>query len=45
MLTVQNTIAIKFGKNDFEGSAEGPIGIGALIVITVLVTAIFFRRK
>jgi hypothetical protein len=44
MLTVQNTIAIRFG-NDFEGSAEGPLGIGALLVITVLVAAIFYRRK
>jgi len=39
MLTVQNTIAIKFG-NYFEGSAEGPLAIGALLLIAVLVVAI-----
>jgi hypothetical protein len=44
MLAVQNTIAIKFGNN-FEGSAEGPLGIGALLVISLLVATIFRRRK
>ena len=48
MLTVQNTIAIKAG-NDFEGSAEGPLGIGALLVIAVLVVVlvvvVFCRRN
>jgi uncharacterized integral membrane protein len=44
MLTVQNTIAIKFG-NSFEGSAQGPLGIGALLLITVLVAALIFGRR
>jgi hypothetical protein len=44
MLTVQNTITIKFGNN-FEGSAEGPLGIGALLAISLLVATIFRRRK
>jgi hypothetical protein len=38
MLTVQNTIAIKLG-NSLQGSAEGPLGIGALLLIVFAVLA------
>ena len=44
MLAVQNTIALKFG-NYFEGSAEGPLGIGALLLVVVLFALIFRRRS
>jgi hypothetical protein len=43
MLTVQNTIGIKFGV--LQGTAEGPLGIGALLVIAVMVAAIVCWRK
>ena len=43
MLTVQNTIGIKLA-NALQGTAEGPLGIGALLVIVVLF-AIIFRRQ
>ena len=43
MLAVQNTIGIKLG-NFLQGNAEGPLGIGALLLITVLVAALFCRR-
>jgi uncharacterized protein (TIGR03382 family) len=44
MLAVQNTIGIKLG-NVLQGSAEGPLGIGALLAIAVLFAAIFRRRR
>jgi hypothetical protein len=44
MLAVQNTIGIKLG-NVLQGSAEGPLGIGALLVIAVLLSFIFCRRR
>jgi hypothetical protein len=44
MLTVQNAIGIKLG-NVLQGSAKGPLGIGALLVITVLFAVIFCRRR
>jgi hypothetical protein len=44
MLAVQNTIGIKLG-NVLQGSAEGPLGIGALLVIAVLLALIFCRRS
>lgn len=43
MLTVQNTIGIKFGF--LQGTAEGPLGIAALLAIAVLFTVIFCRRS
>jgi uncharacterized integral membrane protein len=43
MLTVQNTIGIKLGA--LQGTAEGPLGIGALLVIALLVATISCRRK
>ena len=45
MLTGPNTIAIKLG--DFlQGSAEGPLGIGALLLVfTVIVLAAKLRGK
>jgi hypothetical protein len=45
MLTVQNAIGIKLG-NFLQGSAEGPLGIGALLIITamLLVWMIAMRR-
>jgi hypothetical protein len=39
MLTVPNTIAIKLGSV-LQGSAEGPLGIGALLLIVAAVLAI-----
>ncbi len=35
MLTVQNTIGIKLGF--LQGSAEGPLGIAALLLIVLVV--------
>jgi uncharacterized integral membrane protein len=43
MLTVQNTIGIKLGV--LQGTAEGPLGIGALLVIAVMVAVIVCWRK
>ena len=45
MLTLQNTIGFKLGSF-LEGSAEGPMGIGALVIITamLLVWMITMRR-
>jgi hypothetical protein len=43
MLAVQYTIGIKFGV--LQGTAEGPLGIAALLVIRLLVATIFHRRK
>jgi hypothetical protein len=44
MLAVQNTISIKLGDS-LQGSAEGPLGIGALLVIAMLVAVIFCQRN
>jgi hypothetical protein len=44
MLAVQNTIGINLG-NVLQGYAEGPLGIGALLVITLLVAVILCRRR
>jgi uncharacterized integral membrane protein len=42
MLAVQNTIGINLG-NILQGHAEGPLGIGALLLIAGMVL-IAFRR-
>jgi hypothetical protein len=44
MLAVQNAIGIKLG-NVLQGTAEGPLGIGALLVIAVLVAIVVCRHK
>ena len=47
MLTVQNTISITLG-NVLRGSADGPLGIGALLIIVLAVIAlaeIRWRRR
>jgi hypothetical protein len=44
MLAVQNTISIKLGDS-LQGSAEGPLGIGALLVIAMPVAVIFCQRN
>jgi hypothetical protein len=46
MPIVQNTIALKLG-NVLQGSAEGPLGIGALLVIVIAVIALAesWRRR
>jgi len=44
MLAVQNTIGINLG-NVLQGHAEGPLGIGALIVIAMLIAAVIFCRR
>jgi uncharacterized integral membrane protein len=44
MLAVQNTISIKLGDS-LQGNAEGPLGIGALLVIAMLVAVIFCQRN
>ena len=36
MLAVQNTISIKLGDS-LQGNAEGPLGMGVLLVIVMLV--------
>jgi uncharacterized integral membrane protein len=43
MFAVQNAIGIKFGI--LQGTAEGPIGIGAMLVIVVAFAIIFCRRN
>jgi uncharacterized integral membrane protein len=43
MLAVQNTIGIKLGI--LQGTAEGPLGIAALLMIAVIVAAIVYWRK
>ena len=43
MLTAQNAIGIKLG-NALQGTAEGPLGIGAFMVVVVLFAIIFCRR-
>jgi hypothetical protein len=43
VLTVQNTIGIKLGV--LQGTAEGPLGIGALVLIAMLVTALICCRR
>jgi hypothetical protein len=40
MLTVQNTIG-----NVLQGTAEGPLGIGALLLIALLITASIYCRR
>jgi hypothetical protein len=44
LLAVQNSLGLKFG-NFLQGTAKGPLGIGALLIITVLVAVIFCRRN
>jgi hypothetical protein len=44
MLAVQNTISIKLGDS-LQGNAEGPLGMGVLLVIVMLVAVIFCRRN
>ena len=44
MLAVHNTISIKLGDS-LQGNVEGPLGIGALLVIAMLVAVIFCQRN
>ena len=44
MLAVHNTISIKLGDS-LQGNVEGPLGIGALLGIAMLVAAIFCQRN
>ena len=44
MLAVHNTISIKLGDS-LQGNAEGPLGIGALLVIAMLAAVIFCQRN
>jgi MYXO-CTERM domain-containing protein len=42
MLAIQNTIGIKLGL--LQGNAEGPLGIGALVLIVVVLLLAWRRR-
>ncbi len=44
MLVVQNTIGINLG-NVLQGHAEGPLGMGALLLITLLVAVLISGRQ
>jgi hypothetical protein len=44
MLTVQNTIGIKLG-NVLQGTAEGPLGIGGLLLIALLVSVLIYNWR
>jgi hypothetical protein len=39
LLTVQNSLGLKFG-NILQGTAEGPLGIGALLLIAMALIAL-----
>jgi len=44
MLTAPNTIAIKLGDY-LQGTAEGPLGIGALLIVLFCIVALVLMAR